>query len=259
MAKDIIIYPSGDTTNSNPFIRFSGGSDVNYIMEMTSDGYLDLSIEENIVTSGLTLYLDAGNYDSYSGGTTWYDLSGNNYDGTLVNGPVYNSGTFTFDNTDDYVNLPNDLGYSINSVSVFAWYKINGNPAGSYHIICGGQEFEMSIHVSHTYLRNGVYTSNGRFVSNNGNVSLNDGNYHYYGFTFDGSTKRAYIDGVQVGTQSVTGTLTTSFNNRRLGRFGSSSSYYANGDLATYVVWDKVLTATEVLQNYNAQKHRFGL
>ena len=72
MSKDIIIYPSGDTTNSNPFIRFSGGNVMNYIMEITDDGYIDLSVEENIVTSGLTFYVDAGNYESYSGGTQWW-------------------------------------------------------------------------------------------------------------------------------------------------------------------------------------------
>ena len=77
----------------------------------------------------------------------------------------------------------------------------------------------MSIHSSATFLRNGVLTTNGRFVSNNGNQTLNDGNYHYYGFTFDGSTKTAYIDGVAVGTQSVTGTLITSFSGRKLGNY----------------------------------------
>jgi hypothetical protein len=44
MAQDIIIYPSGTTTNTNPHIIFSG-SNSNYIMEITTDGYLDISIE----------------------------------------------------------------------------------------------------------------------------------------------------------------------------------------------------------------------
>ena len=44
--KDIIIYPSGDTNNTNPFIHFSGGSYIYYVIEMTNDGYLDLSIVE---------------------------------------------------------------------------------------------------------------------------------------------------------------------------------------------------------------------
>ena len=167
------------------------------------------------------------------------------------------TGQPTFDGTNDVINLPNDLGYGTTSVSVFAWYKINGSPANGYHIICGDTYLEMSIHSSSTYLRNGVETTNGRYVSNNGNQTLNDGNYHYYGFTFDGSTKRAYIDGVQVGTQSVTGTLTNTFSGRKIGAF--SGGYYANGDLPVYKVYNKVLTSAEVTQNYKAYKNRFNI
>ena len=180
--------------------------------------------------------------------TTDIDVSNVSFDST---------GQPTFDGTDDKIDLPNDLGYSATSVSVFAWYKINGSPANGYHIICGDTALEISIHSSATYIRNGVSTTDGRFVSNDGNQTLNDGNYHYYGFTFDGSTKRAYIDGVQVGTQSVTGTLTTSFSGRKVGAF--SGGYYANGDLPVYKVYDKILTAAEVQQNYNAYKNRFNL
>lgn len=165
---------------------------------------------------------------------------------------------FDFDGTNDYIDLPNDVGYTSSGVSVFCWYKIDGAPPGSYHILCGGQELELSIHTSYTYIRNGIYTTSGRFVQNDGNVSLNDGNYHYYGLTYDGSTKRSYIDGVQVGTQSITGTLTTSFT-RRLGRFGGDTNYYAHGFMGSYNIYNRALTASEVLQNYNATKGRFGL
>ena len=64
----------------------------------------------NVVTDGLVLSLDAANPKSYvSGSTTWYDLSGNNYSGSLVNGPTFSSancGTIVFDGVDDIVNLP---------------------------------------------------------------------------------------------------------------------------------------------------------
>ena len=166
---------------------------------------------------------------------------------------------FDFDGTNDYIDLPNDVGYTSSGVSVFCWYKIDGTPPGNYHILCGGQELELSINTSYTYIRNGIYTTSGRFVQNDGNVSLNDGNYHYYGLTYDGSTKRSYIDGVQVGTQSITGTLTTSFSNRRLGRFGGDTNYYAHGFMGSYNIYNRALTAAEVLQNYNATRSRFGL
>jgi len=62
----------------------------------------------NIVDSGLVLELDAGNTKSYPGtGTTWFDKSGNAYNGTLTNGPTFNTGSLgslVFDGVDDYVN-----------------------------------------------------------------------------------------------------------------------------------------------------------
>jgi hypothetical protein len=63
-----------------------------------------------LVTSGLILALDAGNLISYSGaGTTWFDMTSNANNGTLVNGVTYSGGTtpsMVFDGVDDYVNVP---------------------------------------------------------------------------------------------------------------------------------------------------------
>ncbi len=61
----------------------------------------------NVTTNGLKIYLDAGNPKSYvSGSTTWYDLSGNNVNGTLTNGPTFSpeaNGCIVFDGIDDIV------------------------------------------------------------------------------------------------------------------------------------------------------------
>jgi len=168
----------------------------------------------------------------------------------------YNSdGTFTFNNSSsNYIDLPNSIGYTGNNVSVFAWFKSNGTPSGGYHIVCGGQELEISVPTAGA-LRVGIYSGQ-RYVSNHGS-GLTDGNWHYIGFTSDGMIKTAYIDGVSVGTQSVAGTLTTSVGNRRIGRFGGDGSYYANADIPIYQVYNKTLSPDEVAQNYNALKNRF--
>jgi hypothetical protein len=71
-----------------------------------------------IVTNGLVLALDAADRNSYPGsGTTWRDISGNNYSGSLINGTSFNSsngGVFSFDGVDDYLSLPN-MNYSTSS------------------------------------------------------------------------------------------------------------------------------------------------
>jgi hypothetical protein len=214
-----------------------------------------------IVTNGLILGIDASNVVSYeSGSTNTYSLTGS-LSGSLINGTAYSvdkGGSWLFDNTDDYIALPNDLGYSTTTLSVFSWFKSNGRPSGDYHIICGGQQLEISIPWPGGALRTGIQTDT-RYVSNHGS-GLNDGKWHYIGFTFDGVTKTSYIDGVNVGTQTITsGTLVTSFSSRFLGRFGSSTVYYANGNMGGYWVYNKALTEAEVSQNFNAQRQRFGI
>ena len=249
----------GDNPNNVSYNLFGSlNSPRIYNKALSSSEILQNYYQAPIVTDGLVFAVDAGNLVSYENGDTITNSLAGSSTGTLTNGVGFdsaNGGTWDFDGADDKITLPNDLGYSANSVSVFAWYKIDGSPANGYHIICGDTPLELSIHSSATFLRNGVSTTNGRFVSNNGNLTLNDGNYHYYGFTFDGSTKTAYVDGVVVGTQSVTGTLTTSFSGRKLGAFGGG--YYANGNMASYLVWNKVLTPSEVTQNFQAQSSRF--
>jgi hypothetical protein len=171
--------------------------------------------------------------------------------------PIYGgiNNYLEFDGTDDYIQLPNSLGYST-EVSAFAWFRSTGSPAGGYHIIYGGQQLEISIPTSGE-IRTGIYT-NSRYVSNHGS-GLVDGNWHQVGFTFSGTTKTSYIDGVSVGTQTTAGTLTSSFSDRTIGRFGSSTVYYLNGDISNAQIYNRALTSNEVQQNFNATRSRFGI
>jgi len=84
------------------------------------------SYNANIVTDSLVLCLDAANPRSYPGsGTTWYDLSGNGHNGTLVNGVGFNSGergSMIFDGTNDYIDYGNFLD-DPTDFTVVAWQK----------------------------------------------------------------------------------------------------------------------------------------
>jgi hypothetical protein len=83
----------------------------------------------SIITSGLVLNLDAGNTASYPGsGTVWTDLSGNGYNGTLTNGPIYsssNGGTIVFDGTNDVASFGNILNIGLSSWTMSCWVKFN--------------------------------------------------------------------------------------------------------------------------------------
>ena len=79
---------------------------------------------EGIVTDGLKLWLDASNPASYPGtGTTWFDLSGNGNNGTMVNGVVPLSNAMQFDGVNDYVAIPtlNNIPTTLinNAISTF--------------------------------------------------------------------------------------------------------------------------------------------
>ena len=205
----------------------------------------------------------------------WVDRTTNNNDGTLVNGvntgvshyrdgqvimPVANS-YLDFDGSNDYITLPNDIGYT-DAVSVFAWFKRDTNTGvlGGYHIICATTPLELSVNQGGNYLRNGIEVNGTRYVSNDGSA-IGTGTWHYVGFTWSTSdyTKRSYVDGVQVGTQSTgsTGTSNYSFSGRSLGSW-NGGTYALNGKIAVYQVYNKALTAAEVLSNYNATKERFS-
>jgi prepilin-type N-terminal cleavage/methylation domain-containing protein len=185
------------------------------------------------------------------------DKSGNNNSG-ILNGPTYvdsmvfSGGNFgkalNFNGISDFIDLPNDLGYTV-QVSAFAWFKSNGIPAGGYHIILGGQQLEISIHTT-GILRTGVYTTI-RCVGDRGS-GLTDGNWHYVGFTFDGSAKKSYIDGNFIGPlQSCNSDpLTYSFAYRRIGRFGSNTSYYTNGLIDEMSIYSTALSSAQIQQHY---------
>ena len=83
-----------------------------------------------IITDGLVLYVDAGNTDSYPGsGTTWTDISTNSNNGTLTNGPTFDSGdggSIVFDGTDDYVDFGNILNIGTGDASFTGWAKRTG-------------------------------------------------------------------------------------------------------------------------------------
>jgi len=156
--------------------------------------------------------------------------------------------------TSNVIDLPDNMGYTT-KVSCFAWFKSSGTPTGGYHIICGGSHLEISIPAAGA-LRTGIQTASGRYVSNHGS-GLTNGNWHHVGFTFDGVTKRAYIDGNLVGTMNVAGILVNTFSNRKIGQFGSDTSYYANGEIGPYHVYKDALSDAEIRNLYEAHAKRY--
>ena len=220
-----------------------------------------------IVKDGLVLDLDAGKQASYvSGSTTWNDISYTNNNSTLVNGPVYtsaNGGSIQFDGTNHYVSCPKQ-NYLANATqfTMFAWMKRKL----SNSIVVIGQVETLSNDISFELWSD----SNAYFEVGNGNnafgyVSNNSTAWQYLAMVFDGTQignsnrLKGYVNGIlqtltYSGTiPSTTGTLNT---NLIIGAYIPNSNW-SNGNIAQTLIYNRALSATEILQNYNATKTRY--
>lgn len=220
----------------------------------------------SIVKDGLVLALDAANRKSYSGtGTTWFDLSGNGTNASLENGTAYNSGNggnMLLDGANDQLSLSNNarLGGSItNFVTISSWFKFNALPvSGEVAIIRLDNQWQLGF-VANAVIRCLVKTTGGT----DGWTAANDTSYPFslntwYNMTmvYNGSNLLIYVNSVLVKTATVTGTIAyTSGGFVFMGRWTENM----NGNIANCQIYNRPLSAANVLQNYNATKGRYGL
>ena len=215
------------------------------------------------VTSGSILILDAGNTTSYPGsGTSWYDLSGNNNTGTLVNGPTFsslNGGSIVFDGTNDCVTLAiNSLfNFGTGDFSIFCWIKTS--KVSDYSTI-----FSLDDGASGNGILFYITVTTGLFRTwvagnvQNTAASIADGNWNYVGIIRNAGTVYQYINGSQVGNFSSPGTVRTN-QIPRFGNYDSSNSYIYQGNIAMSQIYNRALSTTEVSLNFNATRARFGV
>ena len=216
-----------------------------------------------IITDGLVLCLDAANPKSIvSGSTTWGDLTSNLNNGTLVNGPTFdsgNGGSIVFDGIDDYVIGTNVVISS--QATLLVWFKTSTSQTNKYLLSlpsnsAGANGFDI-------YLTTGAVGSycitNPSNVGNVGySVGYNDGLWHMVTVSYNGSALTMYWDGVQVNTSSLSGTIKQTENGEyNVCRFGSFG-LYTNANVSYVNVYNRGLTSSEVYQNYYAIKSRYG-
>jgi hypothetical protein len=219
---------------------------------------------EGIVTDGLVLNLDAGFTPSYpKNGTTWYDISLSGNNGTLTNGPTFNSdngGSIVFDGADDYVSISENINPS--NITLEFFYKALISSSYEYLIsnardCCGtynGYELRINRRSPEFQIWNSV---NSRVI---GTSTLINQIYHISA-TYDGSQLKIYQNGVLTGTSNSTlGIGSPPSYNLAVGGMGyRPAQYNLTGNIYVGRVYNRALSADEVLQNYNAQKGRFGL
>tara|TARA_R100000005_G_C4978573_1_gene189102 strand:+ start:81 stop:1523 length:1443 start_codon:yes stop_codon:yes gene_type:complete len=223
-----------------------------------------------IVTTNLILHLDAGDSNSYSGsGTTWTDLSSNNNDVTLVNGIGYsgaNQGSLVFDGTNDYVREDTVLDTftaTSDTWSIECWFNTDVNPSSVKCMIGvnynNGAENTFLLGVAdYSGCKLNVYYRNSDISSS---TTVTVGQWHHVVATHASEGLKVYLDGVQIVSNSNIVNRSLSDCAFLIGAeldSGSSFGNYFDGKISSTLVYSKALTATEVRQNYNVFKGRYG-
>lgn len=223
------------------------------------------SFSPKIVTDGLVLYLDAANQYSYvSGSTSWNDISRGGNNGTLVNGPTFssaNGGSIVFDGVDDFGRLPANNGLQPSAeLTLEVWFKSSGSNSrvqGLLYLNYGtGLRLETNGAI-HTRINSAgslqTFTTTSTYFNNLWNQVI---------LTINSNTAILYVNSTLVNQYSIVYNGSSPFDTS-IGGVGTDSNNSANrgfyGNLSIARVYNKVLTQTEILQNYNATKTRFGL
>ena len=224
-----------------------------------------------IVTNGLVLCLDAGNVKSYvSGSTSWNDLTGNKNVGTLTNGPTFNTGSggnIVCDGINDYIDC-GDAASSIRGTQYFTVEIFGKKPSvgSDFHVgawtATNRQGFFLQWYTDST-----IYFGVNNNTTNSSRYSLTyTSNFNHIVGVFDGTQaleankSKIFVNGIQ---QNITTFLTcpTSVPSTQVNFYiGYLPNYGYGANISAIVrVYNRALTATEILQNYNATKTRFGL
>ena len=215
-----------------------------------------------IVTDGLVLALDAADKNSYPGsGTTWRDMSGNNITGSLINSPTFNTsngGNFGFI-TDDYVIMEENSALNTQTPSVEVWIKTNATTQNGFWFEKGQVNTQYSLFQESTSI---VWRQSNRSQYTNTATYITTTNWAQIVGTYTSGDRKTYINGILRTSDTQTGSVNTNTNGMSIGVYGGFNGgrgYYYNGNIAIVRVYNRVLSASEILQNYNAQKSRFNL
>jgi hypothetical protein len=224
----------------------------------------------NISPQGLVLNLDAGIVGSYpKTGSTWFDISNNGNNGTLTNGPTFTGsdyGAIVFDGTNDYIDCGNNSSLNIvNSLTIEAWV----NPSAFSPTGVSGIGGKWGLNSGRSY-KIAILTASRLFYIDVSNTGLDD-NYrvsntaisantwtHVVG-TYTSGSLNVYINGA-LDNGTLVGTIPSSLNSNTSSlSIGTDPTNYFTGRIPNFKIYNRVLTQTEIQQNFNALRGRYGI
>ena len=247
---------------------------------LVTSGRLDFfPIHSGSLTGGFTVYFTGFQLESGSEPTSFspttistanttaaggglLDISGNNVNADLTN-VSFNSTGYIFGGSANYIDLPSStfLDFNLNNFSIFTWIK--SSATGNFGNIFNNMNVAGTLGVQFlTKPSNGgcrVWIGD---LPHNNTVNVTNGSWNYIGFVRDGDYVYFYVN----GSLSTTGTgfaaknaTPNSGNDRRIGRQTTNTAYDFNGQISNFKIYSRLLTAAEVLQNFNATRKTYGI
>jgi len=230
-----------------------------------------------VATSGLIMYLDAGNTDSYPGsGATWRDLSGNGINGTLQGSPTFSqegNGCFNMNGSTQYITTNHATNYPT-AFTFGSWVYINPSQVQAYpKIVSKNSDFAISqsdfpfaVAVNSSVISVNCSTGadfTGQSILNKSHNSSNK--WAYVAVTLSQTALNLYVNGAVIGTTTY---ATTTFSNSSYNwTFCRAALEYAGGvgasaftgKISNIQMYNRTLSAAEISSNFSALRGRYGV
>jgi len=229
---------------------------------------------ENIVRNGLILSFDPAKFGSYPGtGNTIYDLSGFGNTGTFTNGPSFstsNGGVITFDGVNDFITIGDKLDFGYNSYSFSFWVKlssVSGTRCIFSKSVADYQPYRYALllinNKFHPFMRGNVSDLDVEFDST---LSASVSTWYHIACVFErSSTLKLYVNGDLDSSASISHWQNLDIQNNYTFKIGSyaapddSATYFMEGSISNFTAYNRVLSATEIAQNFNALRERYNI
>ena len=225
-----------------------------------------LCYQPNIVAKDLQFAFDAANPKCYPGsGNLIYSLAGNGITGGLENGTLVSSnlaGYFAFDGSDDFISTNFQPNYDYITVNVWFWSGAFSTFGTNTCVVANSQvtspypSFDIRKRNTGALQLQFAISSSGSEIGQEIGF-INDYTWYNVQFTYDGSTVKCWLNGLQVVSYPIAGTLRSSTSNLFIGK----NPAFAGRNAAIYVsqvfIYNRALTDAEIARNYAATKSRY--
>ncbi len=223
---------------------------------------MSIGYNPSIATSGLILCVDAGNPRSYPGtGTTVTDISGTNNNGTLTNGTSYvSSGAasyFSFDGVDDFINLPINSGFNTSSVTFEVWCRLQDR-SNRHILLVNWQGNALEVNSDRSVVMYN-FSSGGQLGALTSASAISWDTWVHLVGVYDNTAQAlyTYVNGILSATRTSTPSTIYSVSVHKIS--GTDYGGQILGRVSVAKHYNFALSGTQILQNFNALRGRYGI